>query len=45
MYKTFRRTEWREKMFSERVEEIFIQKSKPRKVSFWYLTIEDKSER
>ena len=39
------RTEWREKMFSERVEEIFIQKKASlEKVSFWYLTIEDKSE-
>ena len=39
------RTDWREKMFSERVEEMFIQKKASlERVSFWYLTIDDKSE-
>lgn len=39
------RLEWREKMFGDRVEELFIEKrSGLEKVSFWYLMINNKAE-
>lgn len=39
------KSDWRIKIFNERVEEVFIEKkSNLEKVSFWYLTFADKSE-